>query len=455
MTGIFARELSSERIDEILGAALEHAEAGSFERAWQVAKPLIKAQRSQVPAAKALVQLLEQGAFADEHALECANALFDAHRDHHPGLVGELGDALESVHDITLLNAAPPSDPLYERVASHLRDAADSAPDDQLLPILSGLATVSRLLGRGWDDVAEHAYRRRIDVAPEQWPFWYGLGLFYKTRGRFAEGLAANQRAFELGGSDQDSVLWNLGICATGARDGQAALQVWTSIGQKLTMGRFDLPDGKYGQVKVRLAEHPLAERNPALGPDHPGDEETIWIERLSPCHGIVQSALLYDSIGVDFGDVVLFDGAPITHHTYGDDQVPVFPHLATLVRGDHRIFRFAGTQRREHQIAHLSEELPDGAVFYVHTEQAHQICSSCWSNPGVDHADHTAAEHRVVAGKLCAPPSVQADQLLAAVDRLLSANADVRLFIPDLAEAAGQPDRAAIERRRTQMLDR
>ena len=74
--------------------------------------------------------------------------------------------------------------------------------------------------------------------------------------------------------------------------------------------------------------------------------EETIWIERPSPCHGIVRSVLFQAEPGVDFGDMVLFDGAPITYHRYGDKQVPVFPHLATLHSWNHRFYDFAATQQ-------------------------------------------------------------------------------------------------------------
>ena len=83
-------------------------------------------------------------------------------------------------------------------------------------------------------------------------------------------------------------------------------------------MGRFGLPEGLYPQCKVKLAERPLAERTADV--DNPGSEETIWIERLSPCHGIIRSVLYYD-LGVDYGDIILIDGAPITYHTYGDTK--------------------------------------------------------------------------------------------------------------------------------------
>ena len=111
---------------------------------------------------------------------------------------------------------------------------------------------------------------------------------------------------------------WNLGICATGAGEGEVALQVWKDLGQKIEMGRFGLPDGGYPQCKIRLAERPLAERDASQ--DDPGLEETIWVERLSPCHGIIRS-VLYQDLGIDYGDVVLFDGAPITYHTYGEER--------------------------------------------------------------------------------------------------------------------------------------
>ncbi|MGI1715343.1 hypothetical protein, partial [Escherichia coli] len=39
------------------------------------------------------------------------------------------------------------------------------------------------------------------------------------------------------------------------------------------------------------------------------------------PCHGIIRS-VLYGKLGVDYGDVILTDGAPITHHTYGEQQI-------------------------------------------------------------------------------------------------------------------------------------
>ena len=370
------RELSSTTLSELTERIVRHAERGEFTDAWGVAAPMIEAAPHQRSAALALTRALEQCAFAREQGRAAAEMLFAAYGD-DPEIAGEIGVALGAVHEINFLNAAPPDAAIFARVAERLREHAQLPLEPASeVTVQNGLATVARLLGRSWDATAEQAYRRLVALRPEIWQTQYGIGLFFKTRGRFAEGLAANQRAAELDGDENESVRWNLGICATGAGDALAALKVWKALGQQIEIGRFGLPDGGYPSVKVRLAERPLAERDLARMPDDPGLEETVWVERLSPCHGIVRSAL-YRELGVDYGDVVLFDGAPITHHKYGDQQVPVFPHLSTLVRSGYRLLAFAGTQSRKGEIAELSDALPDDAVVYVHSEQFTIMCSS------------------------------------------------------------------------------
>ncbi len=59
----------------------------------------------------------------------------------------------------------------------------------------------------------------------------------------------------------------------------------------------------------------------------------------------------------------------------------------------------------------------------------------------------------KVVTGKPCSPPSLTERQLLEALDRVVQALPDVKLFVPDLAQAAGLEERAEIERRRMSMI--
>ncbi|MEO1203477.1 MAG: prenyltransferase, partial [Pseudomonadota bacterium] len=230
----------------------------------------------------------------------------------------------------------------------------------------------------------------------------------------------------------------------------QTASAVWQGIGNKIEMGQFGLPEGGYPECKVRLAQRPLAERDASN--DDPGLEETIWIQRLSPCHGIVRSVLVQD-LGVDYGDVVLTDGAPITYHRYGDDEVPVFPHLATLHRQGYRFYDFAGTQQTEGQLESLSRGLSADAIIYSHTENFTEICSSCWSDTDIDHEQHDVETHSVVTGRIAAPPSIDAKQLLAELDAALAEDAGCRLYAPSLALIAGETERASVEQRRFDML--
>ena len=305
-------------------------------------------------------------------------------------------------------------------------------------------------MARQHDDVAESCYRKLVETDPDECSNHYNLGLFMKTRGRFEEGMKANQKAASLIDEVVESYEWNLGICATGAGCGDVALDVWKRMGQKIEMGRFGLPDGRYPECKVKLAERPLSERTAAV--DDPGLQETIWIERLSPCHGIIRS-VLYQDLGVDYGDVVLIDGAPITYHTYGDIEVPVFPHLATLVRHNYQIFDFAGTQDEPRQLANASVDLDADAVVYSHSENYQELCASCWRDPDIDHEHRERLEKHVVVGRIAAPMHVDPGFLLDQLDKAIAKRASCQIYVPDLCDAAGAEARADVDRRRFQML--
>ena len=247
--------------------------------------------------------------------------------------------------------------------------------------------------------------------------------------------MKSNQTAANLADERVDRYEWNLGICATGAANGAVALDVWKRMGQKIEMGRFGLPEGSYPQCKVKLAERPLAERTADM--DDPGLEETVWIERLSSCHGIIRSVLFGD-LGVDYGDIILIDGAPITYHTYGDAKVPVFPHLATLIRQNYQFFDFAGTQDEPRQLADASIDLDEDAVVYPHSENFLQLCANCWRDPDIDHERHLRVEKPVVMGRIAAPGHIDHVQLLDQLDRAMAKRSGCQLYAPDLCVAAG-----------------
>ena len=262
--------------------------------------------------------------------------------------------------------------------------------------------------------------------------------------------MLANQKAKEMVDETVESYEWNLGICATGAGEGELALDVWKQMGNKIEMGRFGLPEGGYPQAKVRLTQYPLAERNARK--DYPGLEETIWIERLSPCHGIIRS-VLYQDLGVDYGDVVLIDGAPITYHKYDGNEIPVFPHLATLQKRNYLFFDFAGTQDTANSINELSNDFDRDAIVYSHTENFRMLCATCWRDPDTNHEVHEAEEKYVIIGRIAVPNDMNLEELLTKLDKSVSDRKDCRIFVPDLCKEVGLTKRTEVERRRFEML--
>ncbi len=447
MAGLLSRILGKTDIARQEKAVMAETDP---ETALEKAKDLRAVIGHQPQAVNALLRLIDGNRFPQHGAIDIVSEIVEAWPD-DTSLYEKIAPGFDVLCDIDDLNSAPPDAPALHRIVDHLATAAnDNTGKSGELRTLKGLATAARMLGRRYDHIAEQSCQRIIELEPDNSANHYNLGLFYKTRGRFAEGLDCNQTAARLAGTDDDGTTWNTGICATGAGKAGIALKIWKGIGQKIEMGRFGLPDGSYPQTKVKLAERPLAERT--AEDDDPGMEETIWVERLSPCHGIVRS-VLYQDLGVDYGDVVLFDGAPITYHTYGEEQIPVFPHLATLVRREYQVYRFAGTQGQARQLADASMDLPGDALIYSHTESYRELCSNCWRDPDVDHETHETIEHHVVTGRIAAPPDMDAADLLDRIDRAVEERDPCQLYSPDLCTAAGLEDRADMEQRRFGML--
>lgn len=450
MFKLLNKALSPKKIDSIEQQVTTAAEVRDETAAWKALQPLLRAQRHQREAAECVVRINKDGRLSPEHSLSALADTYDSNKNDNL-LVASIGAALESARDIDHLNAAPPEHPLFLAVVDQLAAVAETyyGQEDEA-KILDGLSSAARLVARQRDEVAERSYKRLVELDPTYSAYHYNLGLFYKTRGRFKEGMQANQVAASLANEPVESYEWNLGICATGAGEGATALDVWQRMSNKIEMGRFDLPDGGYPECKVRLAQRPLGERNAEN--DEPGLEETIWIQRLSPCHGIIRS-VLYQDLGVNFGDVVLTDGAPITYHTYGDTEIPVFPHLATLVQSNYQFFDFAGTQQEAGQLESASDDLEQDSVIYSHTENFQTLCSNCWNDPDIDHEEHLREDKHVVTGRIAAPPNIPAQQLLQQIDKAVASMDSCSIYAPDLCEAAGLPERADMERRRFVML--
>lgn len=412
---------------------------------------LIAAQAGNRDAAAGLVRILGQDVLPPDRTAQLFDDIFTAHEE-DSGLIATMGGYMESARDIDDLNAAPPEAPIFARMLPRLAQIQLAASDaSEESRAAEALASTARLMARQKDDLSDRTYARLVEMNPDDPRAHYLRGLFLKTRGRFAEGAAANRRAIDLSEPATDSMLWNLGICATGAGDAETALRVWRGMGNKLEIGATGLPEGSYPSCKVRLAQRPLAERS--ADTDDPGLEETIWIQRLSPCHGIVRSVLFHTDVGTDYGDTVLFDGAPIAFHLHGERQVPVFPHLATLARGHFNFYDFSATQGEGDAVNAANDRLDADLYVYSHTSSVSHLCATCWRDATVQHEGHQTEEHKVIHGRIAAHPDIEPAEVLTRIDAAYHGLPGARLFSPDLCDAASLPDRAQMERRRFGIL--
>lgn len=450
MRNPFRKKLSSDQIKAIVDKVCDDKNPLSSEDKLKLISPLRESLTRNETTVSSLIYIIRHGELSENENLEIAREIINAYPDHEEAIL-EVASVAENLRNIDYLNDPHLDEAFGEKIINRLIDLWENYKDEpEEKEIVEHLSTFAKHAGRKHDAIAEKAYKRTIDLYPNKsWP-QYNWGLFCKTRGRFKAGMIANQKAIQLSVEPGEGTLWNLGICAMGQGDLETALKIWKDFGNNIEPGRFGLPEGKYASVKVRLAEFPLAERS--ANNDFPGMEETIWIERLSPCHGIVDS-VLYEDLGVDYGDVILFDGAPITYHKVGDREVPIFPHLTTLKKRNYQFYDFVGLQKEPRQLLDLSAKLSGDTIIYPHSDLYRILCWECYNNPASDHSKHATSNDipdiSVVSGRIAASPDISPSDLLSEIDNVLGGNPALRIFSPALCVAAGQDDRAVIEQKR------
>jgi hypothetical protein len=277
-----------------------------------------------------------------------------------------------------------------------------------------------RMMGPEYDEEALTAYKIALAIDDSRGAWWFHLGLFYKWRGRFREGLDANQRAYARLGA-QRPVLWNLALCATALGEGKLALEAWEKLGIQGTLSAAGMPSvANIPPMQVRVAT--LGEdvgRNDPL-PPQVVTFEVLWVQPLSPCHGVVQTPTVRKA-NVDFGDVVLWDGAPVRVNTLEGRPVPVFPLLSILRPGDERRLRFVGMQKERGMVQALAAELGADVTTVVFDER-----------PSIEGSSH------LFYGKLIVPGSSDLAQVRKALEAGLRTRQGLTLAVPRLYELLG-----------------
>ena len=279
--------------------------------------------------------------------------------------------------------------------ATALRQTLDALGDaDRQDPDVAGnihamLGNALRFCGPGKDAEAQESFTRAIELDPERGEWWYDAGLLDKWRGRFDEGYAANEQAkMRLG--PQRPVLWNLAICATALGKAEEAVETWEQIG---VPARVDLSRGMpyvagLPPMLLRvLSRTPSTDATSQL-PDKAVGFELVWIAPLSPCHGVVQSPTFRDA-PIDYGDLVLWDGAPVAaHKTSEEEAVPVFPLLEILRPGDERRWPFVALEREPGAVQDLEEALPEGVRVFIQQERVEHHCAACEAGEPHEHGE-------------------------------------------------------------------
>jgi tetratricopeptide (TPR) repeat protein len=382
------------------------------------------------PAALAFAELLSLDPSYQE-ALPAAEKVVGGFET-DPGVIILLSAALLRVAELR-----PSDEPPFDKGPAHLAAGAcqrcfeSLSSADRMKPAIGGylqvnLADALRMMGPEQDEDALKAYQLALTIDGTRGAWWFHLGLLHKWRGRFREGLEANQKAYARMGA-QRPVLWNLAICATALGEGKLALEAWEKLGIRGELSQGSgmpfVPNMPPMQVRVATLGEETGQSDPL--PQQAVTFEVLWVQPLSPCHGVVQSPTARKA-SIDYGDVVLWDGAPVRMNRIkaadGETRdVPVFPLLWILRPGDERRLRFVGMQKKKGTVQALSEALGPDTSLAVYDER---------SSPKGD--------AHLFYGKLLAPAERDLGEVRKLLEKGLRERIGLTLSVPKLYELLG-----------------
>jgi tetratricopeptide (TPR) repeat protein len=211
------------------------------------------------------------------------------------------------------------------------------------------------------------------ELSPTSASGWRCYSIALKHAKRWAECLAACDRAIALDPEDCEGAHWNAGIAATALGDWPRARRAWTAYGIALPPGEGPL-SMEIGLACVRLQ------------PDDVG--EVVYGVRIDPCRARIVSVPTPDADRA-FGDVILHDGEPRGRRQANGRDTPVFDELIVYQRSTYRTWKVtaecAGPPERDALVALF--DAVDGAI-EDWTESVRFLCSRCSLGEPHDH-DH------------------------------------------------------------------
>jgi tetratricopeptide (TPR) repeat protein len=402
--------------------ALSHAQKGALPAAWEALGPVLGQLGTERALALAFAQVLAQDPTYPDVLPRAEHVVAGFGGDAE--VVIALAAAL-----VRVAERRPADEPPFEQGPAHLAAAVCQscfeglASAERTAPEVGGylqinLADALRMMGPDRDEEALKAYRLALTIDDSRGAWWFQLGLLHKWRGRFQEGLEANQKALARGAAERPTC-WNLAICATALGKGALAVEAWQKLGipaQLAPSGMPLVPDMPPMLVRVATLGEDVGQSDPL--PPGVVTFEVLWVQPLSPCHGVVQSPTARKA-SVDYGDLVLWDGAPVRMNAVDDRAVPVFALLSLLKQGDERRLRFVGMQKTAELIDAIAKELGDDVSLVVFDRRS-------------------SDEGELFYGKLIVPGSQDLKGVEQALARAVRSRPGITLAIPALYEQLG-----------------
>jgi tetratricopeptide (TPR) repeat protein len=321
--------------------------------------------------------------------------------------------------------------------------------------LFANLGNALRLAGPKHDKESHDAFYRALEIAPDRGDFWHDLGLLHKWRGRWDNAYAAFLKARARLGETKP-VLFNLAISATGLGEGDVAAGALKQLGMPVELH----PESKMPFVpglppaQVRVLSRGSGYATASAFPDEAAAFEVLWVQPLSPCHGVVASPSFRDA-PIDYGDLVLFDPAPVAQGRDADGNVvPCFPLLEILRRGDEHRLRFIAYVERAGAFDELVRGLPEGFTLFRQSERIESARPSLLTGKPLEKAAAPVSE-KLVHGKIVARSGASLEALAAYVDASPFAKKELALAIPALYETLGQTKRAGQEHQAYRGIER
>lgn len=313
------------------------------------------------------------------------------------------------------------------------------------------------VLRRRPDDEAGLSALTAAIQADAEGPWLMDLLRAHKRARRFRAALPLARNAVKRH-PGKAAVLAEHAIVALGAGEPDEAADALRALGLTVEAAPGALPlVPDLAMLAVRVPSRPPRHAMLAMSPDATGAFETVWVQPLSPMHGVVRTATFREA-PCDFGDVILFDVAPIAMVPVpgGEQMAPLLAFLMVLKAGDERRLPFLSLEQEPGQTSRILEALPSGVVPQIHSQSVHRVCPRCMAGETLVKHEHLPPEdQRYVVGKIVVPAAIELKAVASAIDGAKATEPGVLLAIPALYEALKRTAEAGKHHQRWGAIER